>query len=113
MADPPITSVAQPHRGGPELRLERGAVYVALAPVALAPGIDLIALSMEVPGVRLPFDVAAGAAQFHGRACELDHVELSVTSEALRAFVAPLAVATSGLASLDLAARTGFLEGTG
>ena len=113
MADPPITSVAQPHRGGPELRLERGAVYVALAPVALAPGIDLVALSMEVPGVRLPFDVAAGAAQFHGRTCELDHVELSVTSEALRAFVAPLALTASGLACLDLAARAGFLEGTG
>ena len=58
-------------RNGPglELRLERGGAYVALPGQPLLAGIELVALTMEVPGARLPFDVAAGAAQFRLRLC--------------------------------------------
>ncbi len=107
-------SAAKPARGaGLELRLERGGAYVALKPQPLAPSVDLVALSMEIPGVRFPFDSAGGAAQFRHRLCELDRLELAIAEPGLAALLAQLALADSGLASLALALRAGFAEGTG
>jgi hypothetical protein len=102
-------------RNGPglELRLERGGAYVALPGQPLLEGIELVALTMEVPGARLPFDVAAGAAQFRLRLCELDRLELRLSSEAVSAAVARLDLGESGLSRLELALRAGFLEGEG
>ncbi|GEJ56738.1 hypothetical protein [Anaeromyxobacter diazotrophicus] len=113
MAELPTPNDAPAHASGLELRLERGGAYVALPAGALAPGLELVALALEVPGVRLPFDVSAGAAQFHGRLCELDRAEVAARPEALSAAVAPLAEPGSGLARLDLAPRAGFLEAAG
>src|SRR3990172_12000539 len=114
MAEGESGSAAKPARGaGLELRLERGGAYVALQPQPLAPGVDLVALSMEIPGVIFPFDSAGGSAQFRHRLCELDRLELAIAEPGLAALLAPLAPADSGLASLTLALRAGFAEGTG
>jgi hypothetical protein len=114
MAECESGSAEKPARGaGLELRLERGGAYVALKPQPLAPSVDLVALSMEIPGVRFPFDSAGGAAQFRHRLCELDRLELAIAEPGLAALLAQLALADSGLASLALALRAGFAEGTG
>lgn len=99
--------------GGMELRLERGGACVAFPARPLAAGVELTGLTLAVPGARLPFDVAAGAAQFRDRACHLDRLEVAVGAEALAALAAGLALEGSGLGRLCLAPRSGFLEGSG
>ena len=114
MAEGESGNAAGPGRGtGFELRLERGGAFVALRPQSLAPGVDLVELAMEVPGVSLPFEVASGAAQFRHRLCDLDRLELSIAEAGLAALVARLHLVDSGIASLELASRTGFAEGAG
>ncbi|HYS79548.1 MAG TPA: hypothetical protein VEM76_02500 [Anaeromyxobacteraceae bacterium] len=98
---------------GLELRLERGCAYVALPGQPLLDGVDLLALTMGVPEARLPFDVAAGAAQFRLRLCELDRLELTVSAAAVSAAVDALDLAWNGFSRLGLALREGFLEGEG
>ncbi|HTT72523.1 MAG TPA: hypothetical protein VMG32_14960, partial [Anaeromyxobacteraceae bacterium] len=66
---------------GFELRLERAGAYAALPPQPLAPGFDLLALSMEIPEARPPFDGAGGASQFRHRRCDLERVELALGEE--------------------------------
>src|SRR5689334_20980427 len=113
MEQPGQSSTAAGRGPGLELRLERGGAYVALPRQPLLDGVELLALTMEVPDARLPFDVAAGAAQFRLRLCELDRLELTIGPEAVSAAAARLDLSGSGLARLELAPRAGFLEGAG
>ncbi len=107
-------SASRPARGaGFELRLERGGAFVALLPQPLAPGVDLVDLAMEVPGVSLPFEVGGGVAQFRHRLCELDRLEISVADAGLVALLARLKLPGSGIASLTLTLRACFAEGAG
>jgi len=98
---------------GLELRLERGGAFVALPGQPLLDGVELLGLTMEVPDARLPFDVAAGAAQFRLRLCELDRLELRMSAEAVSGALAGLDLGASGFVRLGLALRAGFLEGEG
>ncbi|HTP26363.1 MAG TPA: hypothetical protein VMK12_11990 [Anaeromyxobacteraceae bacterium] len=103
-----------PRRGsGLELRLEEGGTYVDLPQRTFQPGLDLLALAMEVPDVHLPFEVAEGAAQFRHRLCHLEHLELSLREAGASALTGLVALPGSGLASLSLAFRAGFAEGAG
>jgi len=98
---------------GFELRLERAGAYASLPPQPLAPGLDLLALSMEIPEARPPFDGAAGASQFRHRRCDLERVELALGEEAVANLVALLELSGSGLGEVAIALRGGFAEGTG
>ncbi|HET9597464.1 MAG TPA: hypothetical protein VFP65_17885, partial [Anaeromyxobacteraceae bacterium] len=103
-----------PARGaGLELVLERGGAYVALARQPLGPGVVVESLALEVPGVRFPFDVAAGPAQFRDRLGVLDRLEVTAGAGALERLAARLDLPAAGLASLALALRTGFVELSG
>jgi tetratricopeptide (TPR) repeat protein len=100
-----------PARGaGLELVLERGGAYVALARQPLGPGVVVEALALEVPDVRFPFDVAAGAAQFRDRLGVLERLEVTAGPAALERLAARLDLAAAGFASLALALRAGFVE---
>ncbi len=103
-----------PRRGsGLELVLERGAAHVALRPETLLPGVELAALAMEVPDVRLPFDVTPGAAQFRSRLCRLDRLELSIDGCGVGGLLARLDLVSAGVRSVAAEVRDGFVEVSG
>src|SRR5512142_2974061 len=98
---------------GFELRLERGGAYVRLADTAIAPGLTLDVLSIEVPGVRFPFNVGLGAVQFRHVLADLVRVELVASEGWIAARLGALDLGTLGLASLGCALRDGFVELSG
>src|SRR5512145_2908353 len=82
----PTASAAPPtaeRRSGTgfELRLERGGAYVRLADTPVEPGLVIDVLSIEVPGVKFPFNVGAGAVQFRHLLSDLVRVELVAKEE--------------------------------
>lgn len=95
---------------GFELRLERGGAYVRLAGRPIAPGLGLDVLSMEVPGVRFPFNAGLGAVQFRHVLSDLVRLELVATEEWISAGLARLDLDALGLDALSFALREGFGE---
>jgi len=114
----PTTSEALPPseaRSGTgfELRLERGGAYVRLADRPIAPGLGLDVLSIEVPGVRFPFNAGAGAVQFRHVLSDLVRLEVVATEEWVSNALRGLDLSTLGLDSLSFAFRDGFCELSG
>jgi tetratricopeptide (TPR) repeat protein len=105
-----------PGRGRPagfELKLEHGRAIVRLGEQVFLPGVRLVDLQLEVPDVRFPFDVGAGASQFRQRLCDLLRVELVADDASAAGFAARLAHPGSGLAGLQVSLRAGFAEVAG
>src|SRR5512145_2477862 len=93
---------------GFELRLERGGAYVRLADRPIAPGLTLDVLSMEVPGVRFPFNAGAGAVQFRHVLSDLVRLEIVASEEWLGEALRELDLARLGLEGVLLSLRDGF-----
>ncbi|MFL5273114.1 MAG: hypothetical protein ACJ79E_13735, partial [Anaeromyxobacteraceae bacterium] len=104
---------AGPRAAGLELRLERGSAHACLPAQPLAGGVELVELSLAIPDAPAPVEVALGAAQFRHRLCTFERLEVVVGDEALASLVARLDLASAGIASLAVATRAGFLEGSG
>ena len=83
-----------------ELRLERDRAQVRLAGVAIAPAVTVVEAVLDVPATG-GLDVAAGPAPFRSRRCDLDRLELWISSSLL---------AGARDAGLRAAARAGFVE---
>ncbi len=95
---------------GFELRLERGGAYVRLADQAIAPGVRLESLTLQVPDVKFPFDVGLGAGQFRHRLADLAELAIAVEPSAADAAIAGAGLAAFGIEDLRLALRDGFVE---
>src|SRR5574341_564227 len=111
----PTASTAQPaaeRRSGTgfELRLERGGAYVRLADTPVTPGLLLDVLSIEVPGVRFPFNVGLGAVQFRHVLADLVRVELVASERWVADGIARLDLNAIGIDSLGCTLREGFIE---
>src|SRR5512133_484352 len=95
---------------GFELRLERGSAHVRLADHPIAPGVRLGALTLQIPDVRLPFDVGRGSGQFRSRLCDLVDLAVTVSPDAVVPALAAAGPAAFGIEDLRLAFRPGFAE---
>src|SRR5574341_529040 len=105
------TSAAGTRSGaGFELRLERGGAYVRLADQAIAPGLRLEWLTLQLPDVKFPFDVGLGAGQFRHRLADLVDLSIVLEPSAAEAALAEAGLAAFGLEDVRLAAREGFVE---
>src|SRR5512143_2099877 len=85
---PPGAGPARARPAGFELRLEQGRAVVRLGDQLFLPGIRLADVQLEVPGVRFPFDVSAGANQFRQQLCDLLRIELHADAEGAAALAA-------------------------
>jgi hypothetical protein len=109
-----VTDGAERRSGtGFELRLERGGAYVRLADAPIAPGLVLDALSIELPGVRFPFNVGLGAVQFRHVLADLVRLELVAKEEWVAEALRRIDLGPLGVASLSCALRDGFVELSG
>ncbi len=106
----PPSPVATRSGAGFELRLERGGAFVRLVDQAIAAGVRLESLTLQIPDVKFPFDVGQGAGQFRHRLADL--VELSVVIDVAAADEALSAagIAAFGVEEPRIAARDGFVE---
>ncbi len=95
---------------GFELRLERGGASVRLANRELAPGLQLEALSLQIPDVRFPFDVGLGAAQFRHRLSDLAELTALVAVPLLETALARAPLQAGGLLDVRIELRPGFAE---
>ena len=119
MAEVKPTASAEPvsaeRRSGTgfELRLERGGAYVRLADVTVEAGLTLDVLSIEVPGVKFPFNVGAGAVQFRHVLADGVRVELAVHEPWIEERLRGIDLAALGVEALSCALREGFVELSG
>ncbi len=119
MAEVKPTASAEPvsaeRRSGTgfELRLERGGAYVRLADVPVETGLTLDVLSIEVPGVKFPFNVGAGAVQFRHVLADGVRVELAVHEPWIEERLRGIDLAALGVEALSCALREGFVELSG
>src|SRR5512133_750709 len=88
---------------GFELRLERGGAYVRLADRPIAPGLSLDVLSMEVPGVRFPFNAGLGAVQFRHVLSDLVRLEVVASEAWIGAALGELDLSRLGLDAIAVA----------
>jgi tetratricopeptide (TPR) repeat protein len=87
-AEPPAPA---PPSDRPALRLavSRGTLGIELdAPFAMAP-LEVMALSLGLPGVRFPVDLSGGVARFRHRRGALDHLAVELGAADLSAWVGP------------------------
>ncbi|MHB1845251.1 MAG: hypothetical protein ACYCWW_10505, partial [Deltaproteobacteria bacterium] len=96
---------------GFELRLDRGRAFIEVSGRPLTQGLTVRRFSMEVPGLRFPFDVTGGADRFRDRRCLLRELELVVEASSLGRFaMRAFELDPLGLAGVEVAFRPGGLE---
>ncbi|MGB8931681.1 MAG: hypothetical protein WCC48_10585, partial [Anaeromyxobacteraceae bacterium] len=98
---------------GFELRLERGGAYVCLADVPVDAGLTLDVLSIEIPGVKFPFNVGAGAVQFRHVLADLVRVELTAREGWIADLLRGIDLGALGVEALSCSLRDGFAELSG
>src|SRR5512133_1345301 len=109
------TPVSTERRSGTgfELRRARGGAYVRLADVTVDAGLTLDVLSIEIPGVKFPFNVGAGAIQFRHVLADLVRVELAAHEPWIEERLRGIDLGALGVESLTCALRDGFAELSG
>src|SRR5512133_533084 len=108
----PVSAERRPGTGF-ELRLERGGAYVRLADVTVDTGLPPDARSIEIPGVKFPFNVGAGAVQFRHVLADLVRVELAAHEPWIEARLREIDLGALGVESVSCALRDGFAELSG
>ncbi len=71
---------------------------------------DIKVLELEIPHIKFPFDVTGGAEKFKTRRCELKHLTVALSGEAIAELIHAADATAHGFYELKSAMRDGHIE---
>ena len=95
----------------PELRLLDRRAFVAFPPLEVAPGVRITDFGLQIPDVSFPFSISGGALRYQKKTLQFGFLEVTLDAERIRRAVQEVAGAALELEDVQLAFRTGYLEG--